>query len=156
MTSQVPTRFVLSSLSRHVSFWFQVPWAEDQTCRLRLVKGSCPSQSVPDLSASAVEHLTYAPRLRERVEAEQDEQHGETRHQIEPHQSCRGLAAIEEPFGERNLGAGKSQTQKGDADQQLEEPLGVQKAGTQKIAKFTQDSSGQPAPAGELQPQAML
>ena len=71
--------------------------------------------------------LAYAPCFRKRVEAKQNQHERKTRHQIETQQPGRGLPAVEQPFGERNLGAGTSQTQKGHADQQLEEPLGVEK-----------------------------
>ena len=108
------------------------------------------------LAPCAAEHLAHAARLREGVKAEKNQHKRKNRHQIETYQSRRRLATIEEPFSERNMGAGKSQTQKGDRDQQLEEPLGVEKPKLQEAMWFAQVNTGQPAQTGELRPQAML
>jgi hypothetical protein len=61
--------------------------------------------------------------------------------------------AVKHPLGERDMCTRKGQKQKCDPHQQVEEPLGVQEPGTYKIAKFTQDATGQPVRADELRPQ---
>jgi hypothetical protein len=87
VTSQVLTAFNLGSVSRHVSLWFQALGAEKQSFHLRLLKTRLPLRQSQIRAASVLVCLTHAPRLCERVEAEQDEQHGETCYQVEPHQS---------------------------------------------------------------------